>query len=57
MIAEKQLQEGNEWTETELSFEPGRIIAGQNDGDIKKCPLFLRYLGSGSMELLSFTLG
>ncbi len=56
VIAEKALQEGNEWTETELSFEPGRIIAGQADGDIKKCPLFLRYLGSGSMELLSFTL-
>ena len=56
VIAEKELKEGKEWTETEIVFEPGRIIAGRTGGDIKKCPLFLRYLGLGSMGLLSFTL-
>lgn len=56
VIAEKALKEGKEWTETELLFEPDRIAAGQIDGDIKKCPLFLRYIGSGSVEMLSFTL-
>ena len=56
VIAEKALKEGKEWTETELLFEPGRIVASQIDGDIKKCPLFLRYIGSGGIEMLSFTL-
>lgn len=56
VIAEAKLTEGSDWTTSELDFDPNKIIAAQKDGSIKKCPLFLRYQGAGSMEMLSFTL-
>jgi len=56
VVAEAILKGGDMWVETEFAFNPKDIFARMENGSVNNCPLFLRYKGSGSMELKSFTL-
>ena len=35
---------------------PERIVAERTDIAVSRCPLFLRYQGEGSIDILEFTL-
>lgn len=52
-IAETSIVSQDIWVETELNFNPRDIIT-QNG--LKMCPLYLKYIGAGEMNLISITL-
>ncbi|SCP98825.1 family 43 glycosylhydrolase [Anaerobium acetethylicum] len=56
VIAEEKLKEGADWTKTVIEFNPVMIFKGKKNVNLQKCPLFFRYHGTGSMEMLSFEL-
>lgn len=55
-VAEMLLSESADWSAAETDFSPHEILAGKQDMEISRCPLFFRYRGEGSIEILEFTL-
>ena len=48
--------QSDDWAVSETDFMPERIVAERTDIAVSRCPLFLRYQGEGSIDILEFTL-
>ena len=55
-VAEILLSQSDDWAVSETDFMPERIVAERTDIAVSRCPLFLRYQGEGSIDILEFTL-